>query len=555
MLLKRVIIRDFMNDLLEASESFFINKCDEINLHKITDISDVREKIKISDFYGIEYSLINDYLQSYKGLNQYQIYNEVKKCISKIRVGQIRNIYGNDTIINCDIEMKVSINNGTILSNLFCNLFENKKVKYNIAVQFSLDDTIRNFKIIAVSNNQKEIKPQNAKLYDCDLVPTIFNFDDEAFDYNFSIPINIGNILREYGLAIDDTKKMRTDGRLEGNVIFIDKDLMKTKGLGSFRFTILHEFIHYDKHKYYMALKRILNDKYTNIKVEEQANGIAARLLVPTNDLIYKMQEYYETNDFLFCANKKRVLYQIINKLSSNYECSKELLKNRIDDSKILTYGIMLDNSTYITNEEYEELYKSDKNFRDKVDSKEIIKIDNQCYLNGVLLKYRNVYDSNWYCSSNFERCHLTKKIYNDVKNNNEINKYINFDKFAEIMKEDTYDDLMRDQVGSTIKKIREHKKMGLLTLENMSTVSHHTIIKIENNENVKNKVMIIAKICKGMNVPINVTKRILAKVKPNFNEEWNDKLLEMIIDEFYYTDKFMDAVNSISKMVECIEN
>ena len=141
-----------------------------------------------------------------------------------------------------------------------------------------------------------------------------------ADKYDVTTPIDIEKLLYETGLNVDTSFSLddKTHGLIclfdgyiksynqlyliKENTILIDREHIKNYGIGSYRFNILHEIVHFEYHKYYLTLKRqlaglyyIVIDKEATLKnIEDQANKVASLLLVPSDEFFaHSRSRYY----------------------------------------------------------------------------------------------------------------------------------------------------------------------------------------------------------------------------------------------------------------------
>ena len=200
----------------------------------------------------------------------------------------------------------------------------------------------------------------------------------------------------------------------EGTIL-IDKSL-KDKSLGSYRFVVLHECVHYDLRKEFLTVRKQLMDinaessnyetdtpktivddivKNSNqysceSKIEWQANNIASRILVPSNLLITELAKKYEQYNYFNSNNKERILKIIASDLSELFGASKEEISIRMKQVSFFTNDIDL--APYETPalfpEEKDEIYSADATFKQLIDNNKIIYVNNRCVVNNE--KYYN---------------------------------------------------------------------------------------------------------------------------------------------------------------------
>ena len=372
-----VINHRYYSDIIEASNGFFLTVADEIDLHKITNLVKFSPniKFKVCERFGIckgkDTNEIDAYFSSFKKLNQYSIKDEVSKYLKVPKINRVLNIYGNRKIINCDLEMKIDIDTSSMLSNLFYQVLnpykqmsvierEDSKLKtltYYIKASFVVDGIFKEFKVLDVVRDMPEARvPKDGIRLSASLVPVIKSVDLPYYvnrfmnKYDIDGIVDIDDVVDKMGLTIIDafTLKPVKGNRIKGLVcisngtveveectlnvhegtILIDKSL-KDKSLGSYRFVVLHECVHYDLHKEFLTVRKqlmdinaecsnyetdtpraIIDDIIKNdnqysceSKVEWQANNIAGRVLVPSEMLVSELSKKYEEYDYFNSDN------------------------------------------------------------------------------------------------------------------------------------------------------------------------------------------------------------------------------------------------------------
>lgn len=454
-----IIENRYYGDIVDASNAFFLAVSDEINLHKIANIAKMSPtlKFRVCERFGInQYKTgkeLDNYFLSFKKLNQYAVKNEVAKYLKTPKINRVLNIYGNGKIINCDIEMQIVIDTSSMLSNLFYQVLnpyrevpiieevENnlKKITYYIKSSFVVDGIFKEFKILDVVRSMpKAREPKDGIHLSANLVPIIGQNDLQYFVEKIIDKYDIGNIVDieklvdKMGLTIIDayTLKPIRGNKIKGLIciskgsvevesltinvnegtILIDKNL-KTKSLGSYRFVVLHECIHYELHKEFLTIRRQLmnitaeNYNYENIdepraiiddvlkngnqnscesKIEWQANSIAGRVLVQSDTLIRELAKKYDEYNYFHSDNKEYILKIIASDLAETFGTSREEMLIRMKQTSFFTSDIDL--VPYETNtlykEEKEEIYNTDTTFKELIDNNKIIYVNNRCLIN-----------------------------------------------------------------------------------------------------------------------------------------------------------------------------
>ena len=453
-----IIENRYFNDIVDASNGFFLNVSDEIDLHKITKIAKMSPtlKFRVCERFGIDDRKsgeeLNNYFLSFGKLNQYAIKNEVVKYLRTPKINRILNIYGNGKKINCDIEMQITIDTNNMLSNLFyqvlnpyqeISLLEEKEsniktITYYIKSSFVVDGIFKEFKILDVVRDLPEARvPKNGISLSANLVPIIKSSDIPYFTKRFIEKYDIGsiveieNVVSKMGLTIIDAFALKpvrknkikglisiSKGRVdvEGftinvdeGTILIDKDI-KEQSLGSYRFVILHECVHYELHKEFLTVRRQLmnicsenynydeempkaivddilknnNKELCESKVEWQANSIAGRVLVQDDTLINELAKKYDEYNYFYSDNKESLLKLIASDLAKDFGSSREEMLIRMKQVSFFINDIDL--APYETNtlfpEEKNELYENDTTFKELIDKNKIIYIGNYCVVN-----------------------------------------------------------------------------------------------------------------------------------------------------------------------------
>lgn len=624
---KSILQKIYMNDIYEASNGFFLAVADDV---QFTDPKDIYSATKIDMAY--KYGLgdasvpeMDEYFSKFLKYNAYDIFRELK--IGTPMLKDVIQIYGNKKTINATLVMSVRLDITDYVTKNFYHaikpqgildiLEENDSFKYvdfYIQVSFKIDGILKNFKTLGASKYKPNpIIPSGAIHYDGDMIPDSSSFTYESMakylreKYKITTPVNIKDLLYEVGLIVDDTFTLDknthgliclSDGYIKNNnklvlvkenTILIDKDLIKNYGIGSYRFNILHELVHFEFHDYYLTLKRQLaGDQYaisdfrTPIKkAEMQANNVAGLLLVPSDELFNRMMHEYEEVGFYFANDRYSLLNRISNREAEYFNCSKTCMHQRIKAINIYTGGYDLTeiDNTYINKDEFNEIYNKNDDFREMVDNKQIVYINNRCVINDKenvnsdrvtfysdfaqtksMVTFNRVYRNTHYNSDEFmAHITITKELFNSVIKKikgGELNASIDVGSFiSKVFEEDKYDNLIVGDLGKSIKNIREHKKIGYNTLAKNTGLDVKDIYKLENNlvknPSIKNVVLI----GKGLGLPKTTTKLLVDKLG-GFEKTIEDKVMEFIIDNYYDTDnyEFYEMVQDGIKTASVIE-
>lgn len=624
---KSILQKNYMNDIFEASDGFFLTVADDV---QFTDPKDIYSPIKIDMAY--KYGLgdasvpeMDEYFSKFLKYNAYDIFRELK--VSKPVLKDVIQIYGNKKIINATLVMSVRLDITDYVTKNFYHaikpqgildiLEENDSFKYvdfYIQVSFKIDGILKNFKTLgATKYKPNPIIPNGAIHYDGDMIPdsSSFTYEDMARNlrekYKITTPVNISDLLYEVGLTVDDSFTLDknthgliclSDGYIKNNnklvlvkenTILIDKDLIKNYGVGSYRFNVLHELVHFEYHDYYLALKRQLaGDQYAISdnripikKAEMQANNVAGLLLVPSDELFDRMMHEYERVNFYFASNRYTLLNRIANKEAEYFNCSKTCMHQRIKAINIYTGGYDLTeiDNTYINKDEFNEIYNKNDDFREMVDNKQIVYINNQCVINDEsnvnadsltfysdfipaknMVSFNRVYRNTHYNSDEFmAHITITKELFNSVINKikgGELKASIDIVSFiSKVFEEDKYDNLIVGDLGKSIKNIRESKHVGYNTLSKITGLDVKDIYKLENNLVKNPTIKTVVLICKGLNLPKVTTKRLVDKLG-GFEKTIEDKAIEFIMDKNYDADnyEFYEMIQDGIRVAEMIE-
>ena len=624
---KSILQKNYMNDIYEASDGFFLTVADDV---QFTDPKDIYSPLKIDMAY--KYGLgdasvpeMDEYFSKFLKYNAYDIFRELK--LSRPILKDVIQIYGNKKIINATLVMSVRLDITDYVTKNFYHaikpqgildiLEENDSFKYvdfYIQVSFKIDGILKNFKTLgATKYKPNPIIPSGAIHYDGDMIPdsSSFTYEDMARNlrekYKITTPVNISDLLYEVGLTVDDSFSLDknthgliclSDGYIKNNnklvlvkenTILIDKDLIKNYGVGSYRFNVLHELVHFEYHDYYLTLKRQLaGDQYAISdnripikKAEMQANNVAGLLLVPSDELFNRMMHEYEEVGFYFANDRYSLLNRISNREAEYFNCSKTCMHQRIKAINIYTGGYDLTeiDNTYINKDEFNEIYNKNDDFREMVDNKQIVYINNRCVINDKenvnsdrvtfysdfaptksMVTFNRVYRNTHYNSDEFmAHITITKELFNSVIKKikgGELKASIDVGSFiSKVFEEDKYDNLIVGDLGKSIKNIREHKNIGYNTLAKNTGLDVKDIYKLENNlvknPSIKNVVLI----GKGLGLPKTTTKLLVDKLG-GFEKTIEDKVMEFIIDNYYDTDnyEFYEMVQDGIKTASAIE-
>ena len=649
-----IINHRYYSDIIEASNGFFLTVADEIDLHKITNLVKFSPniKFKVCERFGVckgkDTNEIDAYFSSFKKLNQYFIKDEVSKYLKVPKINRVLNIYGNRKIINCDLEMKIDIDTSSMLSNLFYQVLnpykqmsvierEDSKLKtltYYIQASFVVDGIFKEFKVLDVVRDMPEARvPKDGIRLSANLVPVIKSVDLPYYvnrfmnKYDIDGIVDVDDVVDKMGLTIIDafTLKPVKGNRIKGLVcisngtveveectlnvhegtILIDKSL-KDKSLGSYRFVVLHECVHYDLHKEFLTVRKqlmdinaecnnyetdtpraIIDDIVKNdnqysceSKVEWQANNIAGRVLVPSEMLVSELSKKYEEYDYFNADNKENVLRVIASDLAELFGASKEEICIRMKQVSFFTNDIDL--APYETPalfpEEKEEIYNTDVTFRQLIDDNKVVYVNNRCVVNNdkyfnngaitfygrkhpnesmIFFKKNTNYDS--YADDELYYVKPTKKLVDNINLNfKDSDLKDDIDEFTKLVtNESKFDDYNKTDLKDTLINIMKSRKLTLSAIAERTGLSKSSLNNLLNSRTSKNiYVPTLIVFLHTAGVPVGNAKRLISKAIGNFEENYKNKIVEFTMDKYYSLDdfEFCEKINEMNKAGEVID-
>lgn len=257
---------------------------------------------------------------------------------------------------------------------------------FRISCRADLDDGIQNFQIKSVSiyNKYRESKLGRLSEY---LVPIIEKeqFDDVATDFlsefcpealSTPIPIPVDEVVKRMGLKVKEiqlTKHFTIFGQIvfgdctieyydrneraykplevSRGTILVDPNVYFMRNIGCMNNTIIHECVHWYKHRKYHELVKTYNsdalliscrvNETTKYKkqwtpedwMEWHANGIAPRILMPKSMTIKKIEELIKKNELLFGTHDRlNIMENVVYELADFFQVSRIAAKIRMLD-------------------------------------------------------------------------------------------------------------------------------------------------------------------------------------------------------------------------------
>ncbi|AEO99788.1 MULTISPECIES: ImmA/IrrE family metallo-endopeptidase [Heyndrickxia] len=257
---------------------------------------------------------------------------------------------------------------------------------FRISCKADLDDGIQNFQINSVSiyNKYRESKLGRLSEY---LVPIIEKeqFDDVATEFlnefcpealSVPMPIPVDEVVKRMGLKVKEiqlTKHFTIFGQIvfddctieyydrnertykplevSRGTILVDPNVYFMRNIGCMNNTIIHECVHWYKHRKYHELVKTYNsdalliscrvNETTKYKkqwtpedwMEWHANGIAPRILMPKSMTIKKIEELIIKNELLFGTHDRlNIMENVVYELADFFQVSRIAAKIRMLD-------------------------------------------------------------------------------------------------------------------------------------------------------------------------------------------------------------------------------
>lgn len=270
---------------------------------------------------------------------------------------------------------------------------------FRISCSADLDDGLHNFQINGVSVYNQNRKHRKDALSES-LVPIIYNYmlEDKAGDIlqryypealDSPMPLPVETVAERMGLSVqsahlsknntifgimcfddcsiklyDNSTDTYMPATIKKKTILYDPNVFFMRSLGCVRNTIIHECVHWDKHKKAFDLQKLYNpdsctircsvvegEKSSNERTPEdwmewQANALAPRILMPikmvkikAEEIIARQKQQTNTDDL------SKIIEPVITELADFFRVSKSSAKIRMID---LGYEEALGAFTYI---------------------------------------------------------------------------------------------------------------------------------------------------------------------------------------------------------------
>ena len=258
---------------------------------------------------------------------------------------------------------------------------------FKVQCTATLHNGLQNFSVQDVSIYSEYDRKRHDVLSDT-LVPIIYSVELEKIATDFvrryypealltPMPIIPEELARRMGLHIEEVHLSKTctvfgmtcfkkgivevydqelkrykDIKVEENTILVDPDIYFMRSLGCKNNTVVHECVHWDKHKKFFELQKLFNPEAAAIRcqvsetnkrkdkdrtdyewMEWQASALAPRILMPEAMTRQKVNELIEKNQNLLHGEEKRNLYEsVIYELKEFFGVSTQAAKIRLID-------------------------------------------------------------------------------------------------------------------------------------------------------------------------------------------------------------------------------
>lgn len=378
--------------------------------------------------------------------------DEAALCDFEIKTVDITDSPGNKILFDIVVAAEIEISE-TVRRNRETDGIEQW---FRISCRADLNDGLDNFYISSITLYNKYRTNNIGRLSDY-LVPIIEKeqFDDVAAEFlqefcpealKTPMPIPVDEVVKRMGLTIkeieltrhftlfgqiafgdcvieyyDRNEKLYKPLNVSRGTILVDPNSYFMRNIGCMNNTIIHECVHWYKHRKYHELVKMYDSKAVLIScrvnettkyrkqwspedwMEWHANGIAPRILMPKSTTIQKIEELIKKNELLFGSeNRVNIIENVLFELADFFQVSRIAAKIRmfdlgykevagvytyIDDHFISNYAFNADsinkNQTYsisLSDSFFE--YYSNPAFADIIDSGNFIYVDGHYVIN-----------------------------------------------------------------------------------------------------------------------------------------------------------------------------
>lgn len=511
-------------------------------------------------------------------------------------------------IVSCDIEHSISSTGRVSFTEKWLD------VRCKVLLGVELTD----FEIININECEQQEDSDNDK-YSGELVPIISRdaFENEATKFlekyyplalQEPVAVPIRKIAEDMGLSVIEDSLLSSELDIFGLVVFeggnikdknkniiirnakrgtvlIDPRVYYERTLGTVNFTIAHECFHWYRHQPYHALMKMLgaNDELgkiiqcsigSNAKdsekwkavdwMEWQANGVAPRILMPTNTAKIKISELVEKYHIHFDGTDGYLIEEMISELADFYGLSKQAVKMRIREmgyAKIdgaFTYvngqyvtpfsfdaSALSDNQSFtISSADLFKAYCLNKDFRKAIDTgrfvyieghvcldneKYIVRSDEQIKLTQYALSHIDeccfVFDKGYSYESKYQgQKYYTQMMYKTPEQPNaqeysfELNAH-NKILLSQIQGASKSANAMRLYPGAfseTLVQFMKERKLSNKKLADASLVGERTIQRLRNDEEYPTTVQTVLGLCYGLKLSVPEAEMLVGKTDFN---------------------------------------
>ena len=339
-----------------------------------------------SRFYNDCYLALEGYVEDNKDSLDFELQNVRRVGEISLTDMEIKSVWVND-LPGMRLEFDVVVEGEIQISEGYYR-YDDYDIEYQwftLSCTGDLENNLDDFQIVSISTYNSKSKMVNP-LSDA-LVPIIYKEDLEAVAYDFlsqyypealknPMPIDPTELAKKMGLTVevrDITKDLSIFGQVyfhdteaefydsnkdemvttsvKARTIFVDPKAFFLRNLGAVNNTIVHECVHWDKHRKAFELERLYNNSATKIKcqvvggikddernatdwMEWQANALAPRIQMPLG--MFKTKAFELIKEYRRKLNTDEiidVMEQVIDELAIFFCVSRLAAKIRMIDA------------------------------------------------------------------------------------------------------------------------------------------------------------------------------------------------------------------------------
>jgi hypothetical protein len=401
------------------------------------------EKLLESNFYNIIFKAIDSFIYSNKASLSVKSHTIIDPNYMKLDDFSIKKV------LSRKVQDRFIISDLQVIANLEIKGYtkygyesDSSNIWLRVKVMYKLKQGIHDFKIMSVVPFESSDYDGSNLGFSPEFVPYIKakEMDDiaeeilkqyypDALQVPMSLPIdeylaNIGLTKVEGRLTKDssvfgemvfkDTEVVFYDSDIpetkliRKKTILVDPDVICLRNQGSYNNTVVHESVHWLLHRYHNEYKMLFDDNHrlsssksdrTSLSsstwsdydwMEWQANGIAARILMPKKATKQMVQEFFVKYSLEFEQEKKALMFeQVIDDLAEFFQVSRLAVKIRLLQ---LGYSEFEGTYNYVGNE-YIRSYAFEVGALNKGQTF-TISFNNACMLNATNTKFKELMNS-----------------------------------------------------------------------------------------------------------------------------------------------------------------